>query len=607
MEKDFGSPSYWDALIAALLSTKSAYGLALGALRQRGGIVPLKHFPIACGAPIRQKKHLSPDTILDRLKKAHLVDEYTVPGVGPCVALLQGPDRYDEGKVQIRARLLVEEILLKAISDWLRRLGIASYDRVAIRDSGPSLPMVGTFAWDLSAPSYLSAFVQRTSEGKSKPGFVACDVLSGIQVNQDGLRSFINKCTTLRTLKRMSPCLYIFVADHFAPAAFTLAKQSGIVPATPANLFGQDVGEGLSKLFEILTDAAHMSVDPEKFTFVFEKLNHIEGAAVNLRGALFEYLAAEIVRRQSASPFVRIGKTYKLEDGTKINVDIISEIQNVSVTFIECKGYKPAGNVPDVYVDRWLDKISRLYEYARKHPEWKNLKIAFEFWSTGELSEAASKLIATRAASVRPSKYTVTLNDAEAMQFDAGSDEGLDFPGYARASNQQCRRCTLRARAKPLSRRGIRRKLQQLRLGRDGERAVGQYLERLREGGGQVFHDIPADRFNLDHVVISTHGIYAIETKTWTKPWPKATITVDGDKLLVAGRVPDRNPIEQASAAARWLEQLLAEPSTSSPSSNSSRQTPNAPGSSPSSTPMAGSPSASAISASAARSSAMYH
>jgi len=416
LEKDFGSPRYWDALIAALLSTKSAYGLALGALRQRGGIVPLKHFPIVCGAPIRQKKHLSPDTILDRLKKAHLVDDYTVPGVGSCIALLQGPDRYDEGKVQIRARLLVEEILLKAISDWLRQLGIASYDRVAIRDSGPSLPMVGTFAWDLSAPSYLSAFVQRTSEGKSKPGFVACDVLSGIQVNQDGLRSFINKCTTLRTLKRMAPCLYIFVADHFAPAAFTLAKQSGIVPATPANLFGHDVGEGLSKLFEILTDAAHMSVDPEQFNFVFEKLNHIEGAAVNLRGALFEYLAAEIVRRQSASPFVRIGKTYKLEDGTKINVDIISEVQNVSVTFIECKGYKPAGEVPDLYVERWLDKISRLYEYARKHPEWKSLKIAFEFWSTGELSEAARKLIATRATSVRPTKYTVTLNDAEAIK-----------------------------------------------------------------------------------------------------------------------------------------------------------------------------------------------
>jgi hypothetical protein len=100
----------------------------------------------------------------------------------------------------------------------------------------------------------------------------------------------------------------------------------------------------------------------------------------------------------------------------------------------------------------------------------------------------------------------------------------------------------------------VRRKLAKLRLGRDGERVVGQFLERLREGGSQVFHDIPGNGFNLDHVVISPHGLYAIETKTWSKPWPKATINVEGDTLRVAGRIPDCNPIEQVTGAARWLE-----------------------------------------------------
>ena len=105
----------------------------------------------------------------------------------------------------------------------------------------------------------------------------------------------------------------------------------------------------------------------------------------------------------------------------------------------------------------------------------------------------------------------------------------------------------------------IKTQLRQLRLGRDGERCVGQFLERLREDGSQVFHDVPAEGFNLDHVVISRHGVFAIETKTWTKPWPKATIIVDGTELLMAGRKPDRNPMEQAAGAARWLEGLLAE------------------------------------------------
>ena len=52
-------------------------------------------------------------------------------------------------------------------------------------------------------------------------------------------------------------------------------------------------------------------------------------------------------------------------------------------------------------------------------------------------------------------------------------------------------------------------------------------------------------------------GIYAIETKTLSKPWPKARVLVDGDGLLVDGQKLDRDPIVQVTAAARWLERLL--------------------------------------------------
>lgn len=105
----------------------------------------------------------------------------------------------------------------------------------------------------------------------------------------------------------------------------------------------------------------------------------------------------------------------------------------------------------------------------------------------------------------------------------------------------------------------IRGRVRRLKLGRDGERVVGQFLERLRENGGQVFHDVPGEGFNLDHVVISPRGIYAIETKTWRKPWPEAKIVVDGDTLKAAGNKPDRDPIIQVSAAARWLGKKLEE------------------------------------------------
>jgi hypothetical protein len=105
-----------------------------------------------------------------------------------------------------------------------------------------------------------------------------------------------------------------------------------------------------------------------------------------------------------------------------------------------------------------------------------------------------------------------------------------------------------------------RDRIEALRLGRDGERTVGEYLEHLRTQGASVFHDIQAGGFNLDHVVLSPRGFYAIETKAWTKPPDAdARITLADGSLLAAGCSPDRDPIKQAQAGAGWLSRLLEE------------------------------------------------
>jgi hypothetical protein len=103
-------------------------------------------------------------------------------------------------------------------------------------------------------------------------------------------------------------------------------------------------------------------------------------------------------------------------------------------------------------------------------------------------------------------------------------------------------------------------RLRSLKLGRDGEKAVGQYLERLRESGARVLHDVVGKDFNVDHVVISPKGIYVIETKTWSKPVRgEANITYDGHHLLGNGQKHERDPINQAMAQAHWLRDLLKE------------------------------------------------
>jgi hypothetical protein len=57
------------------------------------------------------------------------------------------------------------------------------------------------------------------------------------------------------------------------------------------------------------------------------------------------------------------------------------------------------------------------------------------------------------------------------------------------------------------------------RLGFTGERAVGEELNQLMLGGCHVFHDVPMEPYgNIDHVIVSRYGIFAVETKTVSKP-----------------------------------------------------------------------------------------
>lgn len=103
-------------------------------------------------------------------------------------------------------------------------------------------------------------------------------------------------------------------------------------------------------------------------------------------------------------------------------------------------------------------------------------------------------------------------------------------------------------------------RMKALRQGAEGEKAVGQFLERMREHEYQVFHDVIGPGFNVDHILIGRAGIFTIETKTWSKPQKgDARIVFRDGKLLAAGNEPERDPIAQARAQAQWVASLLKE------------------------------------------------
>lgn len=109
----------------------------------------------------------------------------------------------------------------------------------------------------------------------------------------------------------------------------------------------------------------------------------------------------------------------------------------------------------------------------------------------------------------------------------------------------------------------LQEKLWSYRMGFDGERIVGEELNRLIGDGFQVFHDLPFDGYNVDHVIVGPPGVYAIETKTRRKPAhlkgiEKAKVIYDGTALHFPGKTPETAPIEQALRSAKSVARFLS-------------------------------------------------
>ncbi|MGS2742429.1 nuclease-related domain-containing protein [Halomonas sp. LS-001] len=107
-------------------------------------------------------------------------------------------------------------------------------------------------------------------------------------------------------------------------------------------------------------------------------------------------------------------------------------------------------------------------------------------------------------------------------------------------------------------------RIRRLKLGLACELAVGQELENLIRPDAHpyyIFHDVPTDNFTIDHVVITPHGIFVVETRARTK-----AIGSDGGELAQVFVEPERlrfphwqerRPLYKTRQAAQWLTQWL--------------------------------------------------
>lgn len=339
--------------------------------------------------------------------ETELFQTLEIPGLGQCFAFAKKDEPFEELLPEVRARQIAETVLLQSVQEWAAKLGLGSYGSFKLRSSQMgAAPAVSAFQWDLTAPSYINALTSWSSS-RPKPGFMVLDVLLKEEVRDSDILPFIYKCKALRQVRNVRT-LQFFVAHQYSRSTLDAIRREGIIPATTESLFGTDVALALMELSATLVNAATQSVDPDKFSQLFDKLGKVEGAAGTLRGALFEFIVADVMRKTVAGANITMNKLYRKDGKDVAEVDVRVHVPDQEMRFIECKGLLPGNLLPDIEIEAWLTKrIPSVRRQTLDNSEFKNLKLTFELWLTGVLSPEAQRRIADAKAAVDPNRYSI--------------------------------------------------------------------------------------------------------------------------------------------------------------------------------------------------------
>lgn len=102
------------------------------------------------------------------------------------------------------------------------------------------------------------------------------------------------------------------------------------------------------------------------------------------------------------------------------------------------------------------------------------------------------------------------------------------------------------------------KEIDNIKLGRDGERIVAEALEELRAIGYKIYNDIVSESFNIDHVVIGPAGVFTVETKTYRKNiGNNPQINYNGQTITIDNAAYPNNPIKQAKGQMYWLNGFI--------------------------------------------------
>lgn len=401
---------YWENLLRDMRETGAVYGCAIDGLRARGGVVPVDEFAVVSGAPITLKKQVPTQEVASKLVELGVMEEREFGTLGRCYitrpAAVVQPLEYGH----VVAWRQSESVMLDGLREWVRKNGVGSYDKIKIRGEDHSLE-VGQFKWDLTGPSYLLP-VRRSN---NRNGFVVADVFAGSRLGVPEIRYFIRKVQMYNKTSNSGPLFPILMAQSFTGESMTEGHKAGLMLTTPGNLFGQNVADALDNLIRTLTNAAAIAaVDGERLCMLLDTLTEIEGRAGNMRGILFELIAAHVAKREFGGS-VDVGQLHShRKSGKSVEIDVICVTDKASVHLIECKGKGPGGTVSLDEVNEWIRKLHAMRDYVESREHLRQRKQTYEFWTTATFhTDAMDKL---EFESARRTKRPIAWKDGKAVR-----------------------------------------------------------------------------------------------------------------------------------------------------------------------------------------------
>lgn len=384
LKNDFGSIKFWRALEGCLHHANSVYSHAILAIINNGGYLKKRDFGIVCGSPIRQSKHIGYGTVLSNLISSNILREISVDSVGDCIVLNNNHSNDNGVRAMAHCESFFDKPTLELVKSWFRNIGLVAFNQVKTKYDDDINPVVGSFEWGMTAPSYVSPLAEY-SDGKLVPGFVVCDFSLGFssdEITTSAADTFIRKVQLTKFSRAKQRIMFVFFARRFSKESFRKLRSEGVLAITIASAFGNKVDESLSKLSDVVKGTLSIEKHPSELLKIVQDFESISGENGNLRGYIFELFVSSQAVTLLGHGNISINKEYNI-NGSRAEGDVVLE-GNDDIYIIECKNVTM---LPSPEVTRWIKKrIPTINAYYKENnPEGK--RIHHYMWVTGMVNK----------------------------------------------------------------------------------------------------------------------------------------------------------------------------------------------------------------------------